>query len=127
MEGRHGGLEGTRDLRRPASPATLQIVSGESTARAAELTRLHRHMPVRRYRSRLGHWMARWFRAPRPAASEPVPPVGPGELAITFGGHATLIARYHDLAIAFDPMLGRWIGGVRRAVEPGLAPPDFAD
>jgi L-ascorbate metabolism protein UlaG (beta-lactamase superfamily) len=108
----------------------LQIVSGEGTARiprAAELARLHRRIPVRRYRSLLGHWMARWFRAPRPAVREPVPRVAPGELAITFGGHATVIARYHDLAIAFDPMLGRWIGGVRRAVEPGLAPADLED
>ncbi|HEY6038854.1 MAG TPA: MBL fold metallo-hydrolase [Kofleriaceae bacterium] len=31
------------------------------------------------------------------------------------------------LAIGFDPMLGRWVGGVRRAVEPGLAPGDFSD
>lgn len=75
----------------------------------------------------MGHWMARWFRAPRPAQIEPVPSIVPGQLAFTFGGHATVIARYHDLAIAFDPMLGRWIGGVRRAVEPGLAPGDFSD
>jgi L-ascorbate metabolism protein UlaG (beta-lactamase superfamily) len=97
------------------------------TARAAELGRLHREIPVRRYRSLVGHWMARWFRAPRPAQLEPVPAVNAGELVLTFGGHATLIARYKDLAIAFDPMLGRWIGGVRRAVEPGLAPGDFSD
>lgn len=102
-------------------------MSGEATARAAELGRLHREIPVRRYRTLVGHWMARWFRAPRPASHEPVPAIKPGELAFTFGGHATVIARYHDLAIAFDPMLGRWIGGVRRAVEPGLAPGDLSD
>jgi L-ascorbate metabolism protein UlaG (beta-lactamase superfamily) len=105
----------------------VQFVSGEATARAAELMRMHRQVPVRRYRSLLGHWMARWFRAPRPAARDPVPAVEAGQLAITFGGHATVIARYRELAIAFDPMLGRWIGGVRRAVEPGVAPADFAD
>ena len=102
-------------------------MSAEVTARAAELGRLHRDVPVRRYRSLLGHWMTRWFRAPRPAQLEPVPPVAAGELVLTFGGHATVLARYKDLAIAFDPMLGRWIGGVRRAVEPGLAPGDFSD
>jgi L-ascorbate metabolism protein UlaG (beta-lactamase superfamily) len=105
----------------------LQIVSGEASARAAELSRLHRRIPVRRYRSLVGHWMARWFRRPRPAMREPLPAVGAGQLAITFGGHATVIARYRELSIAFDPMLGRWVGGVRRAVEPGLAPEDFAD
>ena len=100
---------------------------GEATARTAELRRLHRRIPVRRYRSLIGHWMTRWFRGARPATIEPVPPIGPGELAISFGGHATVIARYHDLAIAFDPMLGRWLGGVRRAVEPGLADADLGD
>jgi L-ascorbate metabolism protein UlaG (beta-lactamase superfamily) len=38
-----------------------------------------------------------------------------------------VLARYENLAIAFDPMLGRWVGGVRRAVEPGLQPTDFQD
>lgn len=89
--------------------------------------RLHRRIPVRRYRSLVGHWIGRWFRAPRAAAIEPAPAVAPGELSITFGGHATVIARYHELAIAFDPMLGRWIGGVRRSVMPGVTPGDFAD
>lgn len=105
----------------------MDFVSGQASARAAELSRLHREIPVRRYRSLVGHWMARWFRAPRPAQLEAVPTIGAGEVAVSFGGHATVIARYPGLAIAFDPMLGRWIGGVRRAVEPGLAPGDFSD
>ena len=97
------------------------------TARAAELGRLHREIPVRRYRSLVGHWVSRWFRPPRPAQHGPVPSLNPRELSLTFGGHATAILRYPDVAIAFDPMLGRWVGGVRRAVEPGLAPGDFSD
>ena len=100
---------------------------GDVTTRALELGRLHRDVPVRRYRSLLGHWMARWFRAPRPVAPDPLPAIGPGQLAVTFGGHATVIVRYPGLAVAFDPMLGRWIGGVRRAVEPGVVPADFSD
>ena len=36
-------------------------------------------------------------------------------------------SRPSELSIAFDPMLGRWVGGVRRAVEPGLGLGDFAD
>ena len=94
-------------------------------SREHELQRLHRDIPVRRYRSLVGHWLARWFRPPRPATPEPVPDLEPGQVSITFGGHATVIARYHGMAIAFDPMLGRWVGGVRRAVEPGLLPDDF--
>jgi L-ascorbate metabolism protein UlaG (beta-lactamase superfamily) len=98
-----------------------------STARAGELATLHRSIPVARYRSLLGHWINRWFRAPRPASHQPVLPVAPGQVTLTFGGHATVLARYHRLGIGFDPMLGRWVGGVRRAVEPGLAPGDFSD
>jgi len=99
-----------------------------SSARAGELATLHRKsLPVERYRSLVGHWISRWFRAPRPASHQPVLPVTAGQLALTFGGHATVLARYDRLAIGFDPMLGRWVGGVRRAVEPGLAPGDFSD
>ena len=95
--------------------------------RAQELGRLHRDVPVRRYTSLVGHWIARWFRAPRPAPPEPLPELAAGQVAITFGGHATVIVRYPGLTVAFDPMLGHWIGGVRRAVEPGLAATDLAD
>ena len=98
-----------------------------STARAGELATLHEHIPVQRYRTLVGHWFGGWFRPPRPAQHRPALPIAAGQLAITFGGHATVLARYHKLAIAFDPMLGRWIGGVRRAVEPGLAPGDFSE
>jgi L-ascorbate metabolism protein UlaG (beta-lactamase superfamily) len=94
--------------------------------RAAELDRMHRGIRVRRHASLLATWFSRWFRAPLPAHHEPLPPVQSGEVAITFGGHATTLIRYADLAIAVDPMLGRWLGGVRRAVEPGLAPADIA-
>ena len=98
-----------------------------STARAGELATLHKTIPVQRYRSLVGHWLSSWFRAPRAAQHQPIPTVADGQVAITFGGHATVLARFHKLAIAFDPMLGRWVGGVRRAVEPGLAPGDFSD
>ena len=51
--------------------ATIGFVTGP---RADELVRLHRKIPVRRYRSLMGHWMSRWFRAPRPAIQDhPVP------------------------------------------------------
>ncbi len=98
-----------------------------STARAGELATLHKGMPVQRYRSLVGHWFGGWFRAPRAAQHQAMPNVGDGQLALAFGGHATVLARYQKLSIAFDPMLGRWLGGVRRAVEPGLAPGDFSD
>ena len=98
-----------------------------SAERVTELARAHGRVPVRRYRSLLGHWMTRWFRHPRPASHQAAPMVGPQQLSVTFGGHATLLLRYANLQIAFDPMLGRWLGGVRRAVEPGLAPSDLSE
>ena len=102
-------------------------MSAEVTARASQLVELHRDVPVSRYRSLVGHWIAGWFRAPAPASHEPAPALAPGEIAVTFGGHASVLVRTERLAIAFDPMLGRWIGGVRRAVEPGLAPGDLSE
>ncbi|HTR56269.1 MAG TPA: MBL fold metallo-hydrolase [Kofleriaceae bacterium] len=102
-------------------------MSAEVTARASQLVELHRDVPVSRYKSLVGHWIAGWFRTPRPARHEPAPTLAPGELAVTFGGHASVLVRTERLAIAFDPMLGRWIGGVRRAVEPGLAPGDLSE
>ncbi len=98
-----------------------------STARAGELAKLHRTMAVERYRSLVGHWIGRWFSPPVPAQHDPVPDVQAGQVVVTFGGHATVLARYPQLSIAFDPMLGSWVGGVRRAVEPGLSPTDFDD
>ena len=35
--------------------------------------------------------MLGWLRRPRPTAIEPVPEVVPGELSVTFGGHATAL------------------------------------
>jgi L-ascorbate metabolism protein UlaG (beta-lactamase superfamily) len=93
--------------------------------RAAELDRRHRGIAVRRHWSLIATWIARWFRPPAPATLEPLPAVAPGQVAITFAGHATSLVRFADLAIAIDPMLGRWLGGARRAVEPGLAPADL--
>jgi L-ascorbate metabolism protein UlaG (beta-lactamase superfamily) len=84
-------------------------------------------MPIQRYRSLVGHWVASWFRAPRPTTRDSPLTLTSGQLALTFGGHATVLARYADVALAFDPMLGRWLGGVRRAAEPGLVPGDCSE
>jgi L-ascorbate metabolism protein UlaG (beta-lactamase superfamily) len=92
-----------------------------------ELDRLHRTLPVRRYPSLALHWLGRWFRRPRAVRPDPLAPVRRGEVAVTFVGHASALLRYHDLTVAFDPMLGDWVGGVRRAVAPGLTAGDFRD
>jgi L-ascorbate metabolism protein UlaG (beta-lactamase superfamily) len=113
----------------PAGPLSVEV-RGTSPAALApvrlptmveqELTRMHRQLAVRRHPSLLLHWMARWFRRPRAVRPDPLVPVRRGEVAVTFAGHATAVLRYQGLTVAFDPMLGSWIGGVRREVEPGV-------
>lgn len=92
-----------------------------------ELDQLHRKLKVRRYRSLVLHWLGRWFRRPRAVRPDPQAPVRRGEVAVTFVGHASALLRYSDLAVAFDPMLGNWIGGVHRAVAPGVTAGDMRD
>lgn len=98
-----------------------------STPTQQELDRLHRTLSVRRYPSLTLHWLRRWFRRPRAVRPDPLAPVRRGEVAVTFIGHASALLRYHDLAVAFDPMLGNWVGGVRRAVAPGATAADLRD
>ena len=98
-----------------------------ASPRDRELARLHRGARVRRYPSVVARWLAGWLRAPRPAAIDPVPPVEPGQVAVTFVGHASLIVRYPGLAIAIDPVLGGWLGPIRRATAAGATAATIAD
>lgn len=88
--------------------------------RQAELDRLHRRAKIRRTPSLLAHWLTRYFAPPRAVAIEPLPTVVAGEVAVTFGGHASALIRYASIGLVLDPMCGRWVGGVHRAVAPGL-------
>lgn len=116
-------------------PRALQVAlaSGLGPRRAPrtpaqdELDRLHRGLRVRRYPSLALHWLRSWFRKPKAVRPDPLTPVKRGEVAITFVGHASALLRYDDLAVAFDPMLGDWIGGVRRATRAGVSAPDLRD
>ncbi|MEZ4367927.1 MAG: MBL fold metallo-hydrolase [Kofleriaceae bacterium] len=81
----------------------------------------------RRYRSLVAHWIGRWPRAPRPVTLEARPAVAPGQLGVTFGGHATTLLRYAGARMVCDPMLGRWVGAVPREVAPGLTVDDLAE
>ena len=95
-------------------------------ARKAELDRLHRQIKVARTSSLIASWAGAWFRPPARVRSEPIPRAAAGQVAITFGGHATALVRYRGATVVCDPMLGRWVGGVHRAVEAGLGPGDLA-
>ena len=92
----------------------------EHHERALELGRANARRRPPRYRSIVMHWLARRLRRPAPAASAPIPDVDAGQVAVTWGGHATVLLRYQQLSILCDPMLGGSVRGVPREVAPGL-------
>lgn len=96
-------------------------------ARRDELNRLHRDVRIARVPSLIASWSLAALRAPRPALRRPAPAVEAEQVAITFGGHATALVRYPGATIAFDPLLGNWVGGAHRAVEPGLTEHDLIE
>ncbi len=99
----------------------------ETQVRDDELHAAYRHRYVAKYRSLVMHWASRWLRRPRRAELSPLPGVLPGQVAVSFAGHATALVRYHDLNMVCDPMLGSWAGSVRREVAPGLSPAELHD
>lgn len=73
-----------------------------------------------RYRSLLLHWLGQAFKRPEPARTTASADPEAGQVAITFGGHATALCRFAGAAIACDPMLGMWAGPARRELAPGV-------
>lgn len=103
----------------------MAATSDPHAGRERELARAHRRRRIPRYRSLVWHWLSRLPRPPRRAAAAPVPEVAPGQVGITFIGHASALIRYAGVRIACDPMLGQRLGMVRRAVRPGLSPAEL--
>ena len=95
--------------------------------RVLELDRRNRQHHTSRHRSLLLHWLARRLR--RAAAVEPgvLPPVESGQVAITWGGHASALVRYSRLSVLCDPVLARSVNGVKRELGPGLSLDALAD
>jgi L-ascorbate metabolism protein UlaG (beta-lactamase superfamily) len=95
--------------------------------RVLELARRNAQRYTFRYRSLLLHWLGRAFRRPAPSEVTPLPPVEEGQVAVTWGGHATALVRYHRSAVLCDPVLSRSVTGVRRERASGLALEALAD
>lgn len=95
--------------------------------RKRELDRRNRRRRTPRYHSLVLHWIGRWFRRPAAAADSPRLPVEPGQVAVTFGGHATVLIRYHSSQVLCDPMMGRSFHGVVREVGCGLTADDVRE
>jgi L-ascorbate metabolism protein UlaG (beta-lactamase superfamily) len=96
-------------------------MTSEHDKRLRSLKRQHAKRRTPRYRSLLMHWAGR---ALRPAAHSnhdaPVPTPKPGQVSITYVGHATVLIRYRNLAVLCDPHLSNFCGAIRREVRPGL-------
>ena len=95
--------------------------------RVVELARRNAQRYTFRYRSLLLHWMGRAFRRAAPVDLAPLPPVETGQVAVTWGGHATALVRYHRLSVLFDPVMARSVNGVRRELASGLALESLTD
>ncbi|GAB4561456.1 MAG: hypothetical protein Tsb0020_08980 [Haliangiales bacterium] len=107
---------------------TDEILARErSRERERMLAAAHRERATPRYRSLVMHWLGSWLRRPRSVEPAAELEVGPGQVAIGFGGHATALIRYQSLSLVCDPMLGRWVKGIKRAQMPGYGPEDMRD
>jgi L-ascorbate metabolism protein UlaG (beta-lactamase superfamily) len=95
--------------------------------RQLELRDAHRARKIRRHRSLLLTWMGRCLRRPKRPPIAPLPTIESGQIGISFAGHASVLLRYANRNIVCDPMLGRWVKGVKRAVMPGFTAADLHD
>jgi len=98
--------------------------------RSRELDRANQRHRPRRFLSLLLHWLGTALGSPRPVDRQPVPEPAPSQVAVTYGGHATVLIRYAGLCVAVDPMLGNRLGPlglIRRALAPGITGAELAD
>jgi L-ascorbate metabolism protein UlaG (beta-lactamase superfamily) len=102
------------------------LIEALHRSRAEELDELNRAHRPDRHLSLLGAWAGSWMRPIERAAPEPAPAIAPGEVGVTFVGHASAVLRWPKLAVALNPMLGRRVGAVRRAVSAGAGIDDLA-
>jgi L-ascorbate metabolism protein UlaG (beta-lactamase superfamily) len=106
--------------------ARAGLIDALHRSRAEELDELNRaHRPAR-HLSLLGAWLGGWLRGTDRMPAEPRPSVADGEICVTFAGHATVLLRWPRLSVALNPMLGRRLGLVRRAMQPGLTAADLS-
>lgn len=100
--------------------ARAGLIEALNRSRAEELDELNRaHRPAR-HRSLLSAWASAWLRRPPNGTHEPIPVAGPGELTVTFGGHATVVLGFPRLQVAVNPMLGSRVGLAPRVQAPGV-------
>ncbi|MBI4508073.1 MAG: MBL fold metallo-hydrolase [Deltaproteobacteria bacterium] len=111
----------------PALRSKTELLDALTRSRLEELDDLHALRRPARRTSLLASWIYGWLVQPRQVTSEPLPEVAPGEVGITFAGHASVLVRYSSLCIACDPMLADRIHVVRRSVSPGVGATEMID
>ncbi len=109
-----------------AQVAREGLIEALHRSRAEELDELNRAHRPDRHRSLLSAWVAGWLRPLAEPRREPIPAVGPGEVCVTFGGHATVLVGFPGLQVAVNPMLGPRLGLIRRAQAPGIGAKELA-
>lgn len=61
-----------------------------------------------------------------PAAAEgPFPALAPGEIGLTWIGHASFLVRMAGLNILIDPVWNSWLKGIKRLRQPGVPLPEL--
>jgi L-ascorbate metabolism protein UlaG (beta-lactamase superfamily) len=116
----HPGDQTAAGSRRGTGQDPLASAGERHRQRERLLEAAHRARRIPHHRSMVLHWVGGWLRGQREPAPVVLPEVVPGQVAISFGGHATALVRYAGLTIACDPMLGYWVRGIKRVAPPGL-------
>ncbi len=116
-------------------PSISAAAAADFRARVRELDEAHRRRGSLMLHGGIPSFVLRWLRALLPPAlggpallprrlPPPIPVVTPGECAITFIGHATVLVRYARARLLTDPCFARSLYSLRRLRAPGL--PDGA-
>ena len=102
------------------------LIDALHRSRAEDLDELNREHRPDRHASLLGAWASGWLRRMARVEPEPLAAVLPGEVGVTFVGHATVLLRWPQLNVLVNPMLGRRLGLAPRQSQAGLRAGDAA-
>jgi L-ascorbate metabolism protein UlaG (beta-lactamase superfamily) len=72
-------------------------------------------------------WVRLWVAPVTVAAPAPTPRPAAGAVTLSAVGHATVMLTTHETRAIVDPMLGDWLGWLRRARRAAVAPSDLAE
>ena len=72
-------------------------------------------------------WLRLWVAPVAVTAPSPTPRPAVGAVTLSAVGHATVMLTTHQTRAIVDPMLGDWLGWLRRARRAAVAPSDLAE